>query len=259
MDKDKKKILKKMNLDQTQEVLNSLQGKELDTFNFHYQKIKGKEEYDYISINNFSKENAVEKFKTILDLDKDDWAFQKEHLTIVRDTYDSLYLPGIWFRAVPFNFIGRRELLYGQLESARSYMLRKIHELITKKIDKKYPSIYIHEYSKSFMTSEAQIRACGFEKERHLLLSSLNKINDELENELIEVLKEFDKYTFKKESKDPIMNGLTIYIFGGIKSAETTRLKSFFKDFTDKEQPVKVLDKIIKKLSKKYFKKIKDF
>lgn len=259
MDKNKKKILKKMNLEETQETLNSLKGKELDTFNFHYQKIKGKEEYDYITINNFSKENAVEKFENILEFDQADWAFQKEHLTMVRENYDSLYLPGIWFRAVPFNFLGKRALLYGQLESARSYMLREIFELIRKKIDKKYPSLYIHEYGKNALMSETEIRACGFEKERTLLLTELHRLNNEIENEIIEIVKKFENYTFTKESKDPIMNGLTVYIFGGMKSAESTRLKSFFKDFIEKEQPIQVLEKIIKKLSKKYFKKIKYF
>jgi hypothetical protein len=268
MNKKYRNALIKMDVVPTKQNLDKLTVKERYKLNEIVQKEYGKEEFDYLTLNEpGSDTNSAFEYKSLKEWDFEDWKFQKEHKTIVPESYDYLYMPGIWFRALEINDFGKRRLTYGQLESARSFCFLKVLEKLDKKLDKEIPFLYSREYGVGMFSkienSEysslniGQKRCGGREKEREILEKKLKKYHEQIEKDVLELLKPYDGYTFRKVSDQPIYDHLDYFIFGGFNAAENTGFKSFFTDFYSMQQPVELLDIIIKSIYKKY--KIKIF
>lgn len=256
MEKLFKKALKNAKLPLNTNV-EELKGRDLFNFNKEYQLLIGNEEYDYLTINCFLDKETFFKSNTLKDFDYDDWKYQKEHGTLVRDEYDSLYLPGLFFRAMPFNMFNKRDLLYGQLESAQSYVTKNVIEKLENKLSKIYPFLYVTEYGKSIFNDEyTEKRAGGFEKERSIIEEKIRNRERDIQSFVILELEKYSDYTFIDYSDKPKTDHLDIYIIGGFKAAEQINPKSFFKDFTKKQQPVELLEKEIKKIYKIFKKEI---
>lgn len=252
----------KMNIIPTQQNLDKLTIKQLYMFNELNQKKIGQEQYDYLTLNEFSADTKkVFEFNTLKDWDFDDWEFQKAHETTVSESYDRLYMPGIWFRALEKSYIsGKRQLTYGQLESARSYCYRKVIEKLENKLNKKIPFMFSKSYGESLFSNnnlnQYEKRCGGKEVERKILEDKLRSLNHLIEEDILLMLKPYEGYAFREVSDRPIYDHLDYFIIGGFTAAEKISFKTFFKDFYDLEQPIEILKNLIKDVYKKYKKDI---
>jgi hypothetical protein len=267
-DKLEAKILKKMK--SKKKNFDKLSPKERYRFNTIRQKIVGKKEFDYFEITEPGHGKKIFK-KTVKEWDYKEYSYQKKHGTWVRDKYDELYIPGLWFRAIEKQEIGKTSLLYGMLESARSYLLTKIHEDLADIIDRKYPNIHIRPYGQKMFQkvkensickncsemTDYEIRSAGNEKilkeKKHLLMN----LSRDIENDCIKLLKPYRGMTFRKYSEGKPEDQLDLFIIGGFSAAENIEFKTFFKDFVEKQQPIEYLDKIARKLIIEYKKRLK--
>ena len=259
-DKLEKKILKKMR--SKKKNFDKLSEKEKYKFNAIRQKLKGKKKYDYFEITEPGHSKDIFKFDNLKEWDFLNYEFQKKHGTLLRDTYDTLYMPGDWFRALELDSFGKRNLTYGQLESARSYILSSVIDKLQEVIDSIYPVIYIIPYGektfkptkdkKAYTMTELETRSCGNEKVRDALMTKLISLTEKIEEDIIKRLKPYEGYTFRKYSEGPRHKMLDIFIIGGFEAAENISFKTFFKDFVERQQPVEYLDKIIDRIFKNY-------
>lgn len=267
MNKEYKNTLIAMDIVPTKKNFENLDVKQRYKFNEIIQKVYGEEAFDYLTLNEpGSDTKEAFEYKSLKEWDFEDWKFQKEHETIVPESYDYLYMPGIWFRALELNDFGKRKLTYGQLESARSFCFLKVLEKLDKKLDKEIPFLYSREYgvgmfskienSEYSLFNSGEKRCGGREKEREVLEKKVKGYHEQIEKDVLELLKPYDGYTFRKLSDQPIYDHLDYFIFGGFSAAENTSFKSFFKNFYSMQQPVELLNKIIKDVYKKYKEKI---
>jgi len=233
---------------------------------FLLKKKKDLKKHDYFILNDYGVNENIFSFKNIKDWDYDNWVFQKEAGTLVRDNYDQLYMTDTWFRARPKEELrNKREFIYGNLVSARGYILDKVYEKLEESIERKYPCIYVRKYgtpmfqkiknSKYSTFSETEKRCAGKEKERSDLDKKLISIYKNIEDTIIQNLKPYEGYTFK-ETPDKQYD-MYNYIIGGFEAAENISFKTFFKDFQEKEQPVQVLKNIAENVYRKYKKILK--
>lgn len=268
MKKKYRDSLIKMNIVPTQQNLDKLTKKQLYKFNEINQKKYGKEEFDYLTLNEpGSDTKSAFDFNTLKDLDFDDWEFQKAHNTTVSESYDRLYMPGVWFRALEKSSIsGKRKLTYGQLESARSYCYGKVVEKLEKKLDKLIPFMFSKQYGESLFSDAdergystlniGEKRCGGKEKERKELENKLRSFHNLIEIDILKMLEPYDGYTFRQVSDKPIFDHLDYFIIGGFTAAGQISFKTFFKNFYDLEQPIEILDNLIKVVCKKYKKEL---
>lgn len=254
MNKVQKDCLKKLNIT----VKELQQGNpNLDKYNECVQRKIGKKEYKYLTLNGYR--DLTDFSKSIKDVDFEDYLYQKENQTMVRENYDSLYLPEIWFRAIDKKFdFGKEELIYGSLISAREYGLNYVFNKLEKDIDKKYPFIYKRETLEKteggFFSMSLTVKAGGKEKERKELRDLLFTKRTEIEDEVLKVLEPLSGYTFKKYPKGK--EGTEFFIIGGFKAAENIFYKSFFDDFYEREESVDLLKKELKKVYKRFKKEL---
>lgn len=265
MKKEQIMILKKIGLKPSKKNLEKLDGENLYKYNTLMQKLKGKKEFDYFSIIEYgiSSEDIFEKYKNIKEWDLENYLFQKEHETMVRDEYDSLYLSATLFRAIEKQeFSDNKELIYGNLESARSYIFEKIYRKLEKEIQNKYPYIYVQSYKeptfkkikgkKLYEMADTELRAGGKEKELSDIKKRLRELYNNIEDDIVFELNKFSGYTFKKYGKGSRFDRLDTFIVGGFEAAENISFKTFFNDFYLRLQPIELLKKPTKKILKKY-------
>lgn len=232
----------------------------LDLFNAFYQRKIGNPDYDYLTLNGYRE--LTDYSKSIKDVDYEDYLFQKEHLTEVRPTYDTLYLPEIYFRAIyfPHEFSKSKEFFYGSLISAREYGLNFVFDKLLKKIDKKYPFIYkrkpLEKTDEGFYSMDFEVKAAGKEVERKELINLLYSLRKDIENDVIDAIKPFSSFTFIRYPKDKHIDGNKLFIIGGFVAAENIFYQSFFNDFFEKEQHIDVLNNSLKTVYKKYKNKL---
>ena len=265
MSKIETKILKKMKVKSKN--FDDLSEKEKYKFNTIRQKKIGKKEYDYFEITEPGGEDKIFKYKNLKEWDKENYEFQKKHKTMVRENYDELYMPGDWFRALELNDFGKRELTYGQLESARSYVTLNAYEKLSDYIEYLYPSIHVRKYgTKMFEPTEDkkysqltdfEIRSAENEEKRKLIEKKLREFSNNIEETAISLLKPYKKYTFRKYSNKPRHDMLDKFIIGGFEAAENISFKTFFHNFVENQQPVEYLDKLIEIIYRKYKRKLK--
>jgi len=229
-------------------------------------KKDGVKKYDYMTITEpgcFKR--SIFKYKNLVSWDKRAWTFQKKHGTVVQDTYESLYMPGDWFRIIERNEFKKKNLVYGQIESARMYILDQVTTALDNHLDKKIPFIFVTPYGEDLFTplddgsdlltmNSPDKRSAGREKEREALEKDLRDIYPTIEKDVLDALKPLSSFTFRK--RDDRFDGLDLFIFGGLAAAKGTSFKTFLKDFVEKEQPIEILDPLIARLTKKYKKKI---
>lgn len=262
-----KKILKKMNKKYTKNFFDKFTEKEKYIFNSYRQKIKYKKKYDYFCITELGKNKSIFKFNNLLEWDKENYVFQKENQTEVRDNYDCLYMSGDWFRALELNDFGKRNLVYGIIISVNSYLTEIVYDKLADYIDKKYPSIICRPYgvplfenipnSKYSKMNDSETRANGKEKELEKLKLKLRGFWREIENQVLLEVKSLEGCTFRKVTEGSIYDKSDYFIFGGIEAAKNTNPKTFFKDFYDKLQPIEILDQIANKVYSKFKKNLR--
>lgn len=263
MNKKYRNALIQMEIVPTKANLDKLDNKQRYKFNEILQKEYGDEKFDYFTLKEpGSDTKSAYEFSSLKEWDYEDWKFQKEHETIVPEVYEYLYMPGVWFRALELNDFGKRKLTYGQIESARSFCFLKILEKLDKKMNKEIPYLYSREYgvgmfskienSEYSLFNSGEKRCGGREVERYLLEKKIKEFHNQIEKDVLELLKPYDGYTFRKISNKPIFDHLDYFIFGGFTAAENTNFTTFFKDFYSMQQPVELLNKIIKDVYKKY-------
>ena len=182
--------------------------------------------------------------------------------------YRTLYLMGDWFRALEVQEFNnkKRELVYGQLESARSYVWIAILEKLQEEIEKKYPYILARPYNQPLFTptgdkgystmADMDKRAAGKEKELAKAEKRLRKITDKIERFVITSVEPYSEYTFRQYDESENGTGIDYFIIGGLKAAENMNFKTFFYDFYERRQPFEVLDNIVEKGVKKYKKRL---
>jgi len=270
MKKVYKNALKKIGLKQTKKVLNNLSDKDQYVFNKIVLKKKGKKEYDYFYLTEPGSVNKdIFKEKSLLTWDKKSWKFQVKH-GLKENSYYRLYMIGDWFRALELKSItkNKRTLIYGQIESVQSYVLQEVITKVEDFIDKKYPYLYVRPYGVPMFEkikdkkglsrmADADKRCGGFEVERTNMNRHFFKLIQEIKPFIDEETKHLGNYTFRKYSDKSLYDHLDFFLFGGKEAARTTSFKTFFKDFVDKQQPVELLNPIIKKVYKKLIKELK--
>ena len=179
-------------------------------------------------------------------------------------------MPGDWFRALELDSFGKRHLVYGQLESARSYLLTMVLDKLSEAIDRVYPSILIRPYGEktfrpaekkngktiSYYMNDYEERACGNEEKRDILRKRLYSLTYEIEEDIIEGIKSYSGCTFRKYSEGPRYDMLDSFIIGGFEVAEQISFKNFFPKFVKFQQPIEYLDRIGHKIYKKYKRKL---
>jgi len=260
---NEKKLLKKLGFPTN---FDKLTEEQRYKYNSVRQKKIGNKKYDYFEITEPGHSKKIMKFKNIKDWDYKEYKFQKKHHTAVRPVYDQLYMPGSWFRVLELNDFGKRELTYGSLESARSFLFQLVFEKLNDLIDLKYPYIHVRPYGTkmfektedkrfSIMTSY-ETRACGFEKERKELEKKLFELYNEIDDTIVSMLKPYQGYTFRKYSDTPKYDMLDSFIIGGFEAAEDISFKTFLKDFTKRQQPVEYLERIGEQIYRKYKKRL---
>jgi len=200
----------------------------------------GKKKYDYFEITEPGGEEEIFEYKNLKEWDQANYEYQKKHKTLVREKYDQLYMPGDWFRALELNDFGKRELTYGQLESARNYVTLNAYEKLSDYIDFLYPSIHVRKYgTKMFEPTEDkrfsrltdyEVRSAGNEEKRLEMEKKLRELYTEIENMAIFLLKPYKGYTFRKYSEGPKYDMLDLFIIGGFEAAENM-CNSMFQKF----------------------------
>lgn len=281
--KQNKKILKKMGLKPKKKILNKLTEKQRYKYNTIRQKMEGKKKYDYIEITEPGSFNRpLHKYENIKEWDKRNFDFQEKWIkkenkrrrkwqiekgkqpdpVYEKKGYENLYINGDWFRLLKKRKYGKRQLIYGMLESAYMHILVRVSEELGELIDKEIPSLIIdasHEKDeKTGLTKvEFETRAAGREKELNELREKKRKLDEVLKVDVQNSIKDIGGYTFIKEDSDKI-NGLDIYVIGGTDAAENMSFKTFVKDFEQREQPFKILDNKVEILVNKYSKLLFD-
>jgi len=220
-----------------------------------YCKKKSRKEFNYLCSNEF--DILKDYNKTIFDIDFADWKYQKKNKTIVRDNYDSLYMPHINIEAfVRTKYSLSRDYVSGNIESARSYLFNSLLEKLENELNKKFPTLLMIQYKKLNNKNTELIfehRSCGFELEYKKIYKFLHtKFIYHIDDYIVEnVLKNINEYTFIKTETYPVNILEYKYIIGDIKVAKQITLKSFFQDFEKFQQPIEYLYKIEKKVFKK--------
>jgi len=214
-----------------------------DIENYKRQLEVGKKEYDYFEILNSRKD--IFKFKNLKEWDEDEYIYQKSVKTMVREKYDSLYIPPTFFRAIKDN-----KIYYGILKSAREYLLEETITMLMNKVDKKYP---LEERSiddiLSNLGNNEEPKAFGKEKEREELRKNIMKNYLNIEEEIVENIDSLSDKTFKIVGGE-FMEGINTYIVGGFKAAESINFKTFFKDFENKEESFNLLTEKLESFQK---------
>lgn len=196
--------------------------------------------------------------KTILDLDKDEYIFQKESGTLVSNTYSTLYLNDIQVGFIEKDFISRP--VNGNIISAQYYILDKVIDKLEKYIAKLYPFIFKTFYGEKYftktedgnyrLTHEPEIVAMGKEKEYHKANKLLRDMYWEI-FDFIEILtKKHNIINFTFVNEFDFCN--KTYIIGGIPAAEKIKYDSFLVDFYKLEQTEEYLKRIVSKTYKKF-------
>jgi hypothetical protein len=230
----------------------SLSGEQLTHFHELMQTSRGMKIEDNFSIRGIDDKELL-KYNSIKDWDYSMWHNQQE-ITGLKDEYKDLYVMGTYFKAIEQSSNGEKELIYGYLSSVLSYVSTSVFEALEAKLDKKYPFIYVQKYG-STDVHDNEKRVCGKEKERAAAETALNKMwADILMITKIRTLDLVD-YTFRKRiEKDGDV--LDLFLLGGIPAAEESSFKTFFRDFSEKQQPFAVLDNIVEDIVAKFSKKI---
>jgi len=284
MDKLTIKILKKMNIKPTEKAFDKLTKKETYKYNVYRQKFIGKKAYEYFTLNEpGSILNKIFKFNNIKDWDEDNFHFQEKSRKEAIDeqrkwqkkrgekltkkykvkNYTSLYMIGNWFRAIEkVEYSQRKSFLYGQIESASSYVFIEVLEKLEDIINTKYPSILAKPYgtamfesipnSKHSKLADYETRAAGKEKELLQAENILRNLHEKIENDVLDRIKPYSGYTFRKYSEGSKYDQLDNFIIGGFEAAKDISFKTFFHDFYKRRQPVEVLDNLIIELTEKY-------
>ena len=216
-----------------------------DKMNYFRQIKRGKTQ-DFFSITDTSCETDILKFKNIKEYDYANYIFQKENKTNVREKYDTLYLPGDWFRALPFDSLREeRTLLYGTLISFRSFFIDKVQEKIDDYIDNTIPFEYVSPYGqplfvptedkKYFSMIDYEIRAGGREKTLSAIRDFAFVMYKDIEEYAIKIADKFKEYTFVEESEEELSS---TYILTSIELAEKISFENFFFKFREHQQPI---------------------
>ena len=217
-----------------------------DKINYLRQIKKGKTQ-DFFSITDTSCETDILKFKNIKEYDYANYIFQKQHNTNIREEYNSLYLPGDWFRALPFDSLKEeRTLLYGTLISFRSFFIDKVQEKIDDYIDTIIPNEYIYPYGqplfvptedkKYFSMIDYEVRAGGREETLSSIKDFTFLMYKDIEEYAIKIADRFKEYTFIEESEEQELS--SIYILTSIELAEKISFEDFFFKFREYQQPI---------------------
>jgi hypothetical protein len=234
------------------ENLLSLSGEQLVRFNEIMQRSRGVKVEDNFSINNTNDKDLL-KFNTIKDWDYACWKNQQ----IINNTeyeYKDLFVNGVWIKAIEQTFSGDKELVYGSMSSVLSYVSTTVFENLEAMVDKKYPFIYIQKYGSTNL-QDTEKRVCGKEKEREKAEKALEKMwPDIITMSKLKVM-ELSEYTFRKKIESG-NDCFDLFLFGGIEAAAKSSFKTFFKDFSEKQQPFGVLDNIIEEITSKFVKKL---
>jgi hypothetical protein len=238
----------------------------LDEINYKRQKRIGKKEFDYFTIHDHF-DNGWDIFSmTVKDWDFKDWQYQKDHETTVQETYENLYMPGIWFRAIELNDFNKRILIYGQLMSAQLFCENMINEKLGKRIDELIPVIYVRTYGKGIFSIETddegvsslnigEKRCGGRESESNELYKKLRAFQTEIIKDIQLKLKPYENFTFRIKGEG--FDTIEYFLFAGIKAAEEVRYEKFFNDFYEKLQPGELLENLCAEIVNKYFETLK--
>jgi len=214
------------------------------------QMEKGRKKNSYLTIN---RGNEPFKYKNILDWDKKEWKYQKEHKTLLPKKYKNVYFPGEFFRAIETNFLGKEEVIDGLIISSTFYIYKEIELLFYRKLDLLIPTITVIPEGKSFLEKsedsnnyimEGELRCAGLCKERKKIIRSFMSQYVYLIDYINRNTKEIESYSFRKETEESF--DIDNFIIGGKKVAKKIRLKTFLKDFKENQQSIILLENIAK-------------
>jgi hypothetical protein len=262
--KDIKKILISMKKKPTKKSIDNLTEEELYIYNEHKLKYYGDlynlKKYDYFSFNEpGSEKTKIKKFKNLKEWDIKEWKFQKKYNPDLFKEYNKLYMIGSWFRIYSkrLYFLKKKELIYGQLESATSFITNEVTEKLNDYLNKTIPNEYYTPFNKTmfekknkddkfYTMSDSILRAGGKEKEYLYFRKLINECYYDIEKEVLNELKNYEGCTFRKLSDKKI--DLDFFLIGGITAAENITFKNFMFKFHEYEQPFGIIENIIEKM-----------
>lgn len=252
MKKITKLALIEMGVVPTKDNLFALSGEQLIRFNEIMQRNRGIKISDNFSINNTNDKDLL-KFNTIKDWDMACWNYQQEQNNTSYE-YKDIFVNGTWFKAIEQTFSGDKELVYGSMSSVLSQVSVSVYEALEAILDKKIPVIHVQKYG-STNVLETEKRACGKEKEREKAEKALDKMwQDILTMSKLKIM-HLSEYTFRKKIESG-NDSFDLFLFGGVEAIEKSSFKTFFKDFSEKQQPYGVIDNIIEDIVAKFANKI---
>ena len=239
--------------------------KKQDLINLKKQKIIGKKEFNYLTIESESEIPDI----TLLEWDEKEYLYQLEHGMWLKNEYDRLHLNGTWFRGIARNFIGREILIYGIASGVANYVRDEVVEMLSKYLDKKVPCDYFREFGeelfkkigkRSFTLDHNERRCGGKEDLRRRLDFVMLYLYDQIADDALYESAKLGGYTFKipLKEKGSRYSESYHYLIGCKVAAEKIRLHSFFEDFARLEQPSGLVDQIVKKVYKKHKKILKN-